>query len=333
MSDSTIRVVRFAETGDASVLKIFDEERPEPGPGELRIKVEAIGLNRAEVMFRNGAYIEQPTLPSKLGYEASGTVLAVGEGVKGFAVGDKVSSIPAFSQSQYGVYASEAIVPEHALTHLPENLSFQQGAALWMQYLTAFGALVDVGQLRRDQSVLITAASSSVGIATIQLAKHIGAKIIATTRGASKVDELSQLGADYVIQTDNENLVEKVQEYTAGKGADLIFDPIAGPILDDLAQAAAAGGTIIEYGALASDHTPFPLFPVLAKQLTVQGYTLFQITQNPDALARGVDFIKGALASNSFSPVLDKTFKLDEIRDAHRYMESNQQIGKIIVTV
>ena len=333
MNNEKIKVVRISEIGGASALKIVEEDRPAVGPNEVRIKVKAIGLNRAEIMFRNGAYLEAPEIPAKLGYEASGVVESIGEGVEAFKVGDVVSSIPAFSMNQYGVYAQEAVVPAAALTHYPTNLSFQQGAALWMQYLTAYGAFVEVGKLQAKQSVLITAASSSVGIAAIQMAKYIGANVIVTTRGQSKAEQLLDFGADHVIQTNTQNIVEKVKEYTNGQGANLIFDPIAGPMLNELAEAAAQGGRIIEYGALDSEPTPYPLFAALSKALIIEGYTLFQITTQPEALQRGLKFIQTALESERISPVIDKEFTFEDIQEAHRYMESNQQVGKIVVNV
>jgi NADPH:quinone reductase-like Zn-dependent oxidoreductase len=166
------RIVRFHEVGQADVLKLEELPLVEPQEGELRIKVEAIGLNRAEVMFRNGQYLESPELPSKLGYEAAGIVDAVGPGVEGFQIGDRVSSIPAFSMSQYGVYGEAAILPVSAVAHYPDNLSAAEGAAIWMQYLTAYGALIHYGKMKKDDVVLVTAASSSVGLAAIQLAKQ-----------------------------------------------------------------------------------------------------------------------------------------------------------------
>jgi NADPH:quinone reductase len=150
--------------------------------GEVRLRVDALGLNRAEVMFRQGRYIEQPDLPSVLGYEASGVVEAVGEGVVKPQVGERVSTVPSFSMRRYGVYGETAVVPAYAAVRYPPNLSPVEGAAIWMQYLTPYFALHDLGHLPAGQHVLITAVSSSVGIATIQLAKAMGAIAIATTR-------------------------------------------------------------------------------------------------------------------------------------------------------
>ena len=327
------KIVRFHETGGADVLKIEDLPLTEPGEGEVRLKVEAFGLNRAEVMFRQGQYLETPELPSRLGYEAAGIVDAVGVGVSDIQIGDRVSTIPSFSMGQYGVYGESAIIPASAVACYPDTLSVIEGTAIWMQYLTAFGALVEYGQLKQEDSVLITAASSSVGLAAIQIAKSAGALAIATTRGADKKQFLLDAGANHVIVTDEENLAENVMTITSGRGANIIFDPVGGPLLESLADAAAPGATIFEYGALSTAPTTFPLFSALSKGLTVRGYTLFEIVKDPAKLARGKQYIYDGLQTGALRPIIDSTFPLDTIADAHRYMESNQQKGKIVVTI
>ncbi len=327
------KIVRFHETGSAEVLKLEDLPLSEPGEGEIRLKVEAIGLNRAEVMFRQGQYLESPQFPSRIGYEAAGIVDAVGLGVRGFRVGDRVSTIPSFSMGQYGVYGESAIVPATAVASYPDSLSPVEGTSIWMQYLTAFGALVEYGQIKKGDQVLITAASSSVGLAAIQITKAADALAIVTTRGENKKQQLLDAGADHVIVTDKENLVERVMAITTGHGTRIIFDPVAGPYLERLAEAAAPGGIIFEYGALSPEPTPFPLFPALGKGLSVRGYTLFEIVKDPEMLARGKQYIYEGLKSGTLKPLIDRTFPLDAIIEAHRHMESNQQIGKIVVRV
>lgn len=327
------KIVRFHETGGADVLKIEDLPLTEPGEGEVRLKVEAIGLNRAEVMFRQGQYLETPKLPSRLGYEAAGIVDAVGVGVSDIQIGDRVSTIPSFSIGQYGVYGESAIVPAYAVARYPDTLSVIEGTAIWMQYLTAFGALVEYGHLKKEDSVLITAASSSVGLAAIQITKSAGALAIATTRGADKKQFLLDAGANHVIVTDEEDLAKSVMTITSGHGANIIFDPVGGPLLESLADAAAPGAMIFEYGALSTAPTTFPLFSALAKGLTVRGYTIFEIVKDPGKLARGKQYIYDGLQTGALKPIIDSTFPLDAIADAHRYMESNQQKGKIVVTI
>jgi len=327
------KIVRFHKTGGPEVLQFDDLPLSEPGPGEVRIKVEALGLNRAEVQFRLGLYLERPHLPARLGYEAAGIVDAVGPDVQGFAIGDRVSTIPGFSQNKYGVYGESAVVPAAVTAHYPANLSAAEAAAIWMQYLTAYGALVELGRLGRGEPVIVTAASSSVGLAAIQIAKHIGAVAIATTRGESKKETLLQAGADHVIVTDQENVGRRTKEITDGKGVRVIFDAVGGPFVDKLAQAAAPGGMIIIYGLLSMESTSFPLGQALAKGLSLRGYTLFEITGFPDRLARAKQFVLEGLQSGDFKPKIARTFAFDQIAEAHRYMESNQQVGKIVVTV
>ncbi len=327
------KIVRFHETGTADVLKLEDLPLTEPGEGEVRLEVESIGLNRADVLFRQGRYLQTPDPPSRLGYEAAGTIDAVGPGVSGVEIGDRVSTIPSFQMGKHGVYGESAIVPSYAVASYPDNLSPVEGASIWMQYLTAFGALVEYGRIEKDDAVLITAASSSVGLAAIQVTKTAGALAIVTTRSAEKKKFLLEAGADHVIVTNEEDLVERVMAITSGNGARIVFDPVAGPLLDKLAEATAQAGVIFEYGALSPEPTPFPLWPAIAKGLIVRGYTLFEIVQDAEKLSRGKRYVREGLESGALKPIIDRTFPLDAIADAHRYMESNRQQGKIVVTV
>ena len=332
-STKTAKIVRFHRLGGPEVLQLDDVPLPEPAAGEVRLRVKAIGLNRAETMFREGRYLVQPVLPSKLGYEASGIVEAVGPGVDSSWIGKTASVVPAFAADAYGVYGEVAIVPAFALAEYPAKLSYEEGTSIWMQYLTSYGALVMHGKIAKGDFVLITAASSSVGIASIEIAKAEGAISIATTRTSKKKAELVAAGADHVIVTDEEDLAARVKSITEGKGARIIFDPIAGKGLVSLAEAASFGATIFEYGALASEPTPFPLFAALRNSLAIRGYTLFEVVSNPAVFTQAKKYVFDHLAAGDFKPRIDKTFPLAQIVEAHRYMESNQQIGKIVVTV
>jgi len=327
------RVVRFHEIGGPEVLRIEEIDVPPPGQGEVQIKIHALGLNRAESMFRNGQYLEEPKFPSRIGYEAAGTVEAIGPGVQGFKVGDAVSTIPSFSMNAYGLYGDLANAPAYAVTHHPASLSWVEAAAVWMQYLTAYGALIDIAGLKSGDSVVIPAASSSVGLAAIQIANKVGATPIALTRGASKRQAILDAGADHLVVTDEQDLVKEILEFTGGKGARVVFDPVGGPTVAKLTQATARLGTIFLYGALSTEPTPLPLFDVLAKWITIRGYVLMEITGDPERLERGKRFVNEGLAEGSLKPIIAKTFPLDQIVEAHRYMESNQQFGKIVVTV
>ncbi|GAA1284932.1 NADPH:quinone reductase [Planotetraspora silvatica] len=326
------RLVQFDRLGGPEVLTLRDVEVGAPGAGEVRIRVDAIGLNRAEIMYREGVYFDRPVFPSKLGYEAAGVVEAVGEGVGGLAEGDPVAVVPSFLQSEYGTYGDHVIVPAAAVVPRPADVDPVQAAAVWMAYITAYGPLVESGQVRPGDHVLITAASSSVGLAAIQIARHIGAIPIATTRGIGKKQCLLDAGAAHVIATDAEDLPARVKEITGGEGVRLAFDPIAGPGVETIAQGIAPGGSLVVYGALDPRLTPLPnahAYP----ELTSSTYNMHAITTNPERLRRAVAFVNAGLASGSFTPVIDRTFDLADIAAAHHYVEANGQVGKIVVTV
>jgi NADPH:quinone reductase-like Zn-dependent oxidoreductase len=326
------KIVRFHQLGGPEVLRFEEEASRQPGKGEVRLRVQAVGLNRAESLFMHGHYVEQPKLPAGLGYEAAGVVEAVGPDVDKSWLGKTVSTIPSFSMNAYTMLGEEAIAPATALGEYPAKLSPAEGAAIWMQYLTAYGALVTIAHIAKGDFVLIPAASSSVGIAAIELARAEGAVSIATTRKTNKKAELLSLGANHVIATEEEDVVARVQEITGGKGARVIFDPVAGPFVEKLAEAAAYGGVIIEYGALSMQPTPFPVFPALTKALTLRGYMLMEVTLNPEKLAVAKKYVYDRLTDGRFRPKIAKTFPFSQAADAYRYLESNAQVGKVVIT-
>lgn len=328
------RMVRFHQAGGPEVLQIDDVVVPPPGKGEVRIKVQAIGLNRAEAMFRAGQYLEAASFPATNGYEASGVVEALGEGVSGLKVGDRVSSIPAFSLTQYGSYGELVNMPAHAVSTYPAKLSPVQGAAIWMNYITAWCGLIALGGLQKGQAVLVTAASSSVGLAALQIAKSQGALAIAATRKADKKARLLAAGADHVVVTETDDLPASVMSATGNAGAHIIFDPVSGPFVETLAQAAAPGGKLFIYGLLDPRPTPYPLYAAFQKQLWMRAFALFEFTTQPAQLAKAKDFVLSGLESGALRPVIDeRKFTMAEMVQAHRYLESNSQFGKIVVTV
>lgn len=327
------RIVRFHETGGPEVLALEDVELAAPGPGEVLIDVAAIGLNRAEAMFRAGQYLEAPKLPARLGYEAAGRVAAFGTDVTNLTIRQRVASVPGFSMNRYFAYGQQALVPAWAVVPTPDNLSDVEAAAVWMQYLTAWGALIEIAKLAAGESVLITAASSSVGLAAIQIAKSIGATPIALTRTSRKAEALLSAGAAHVVATEEQDLIAEVRRVTGDTPPRVVFDPVGGPTVEKLCACLARGGILFQYGALSREPTPLPLFTLLGMGLTIRGYTLFEFTQHPGAaLQRGIRFVLDGLSGGKLKPIIAKTFPLEQIVDAHRFMESNEQLGKIVVT-
>jgi NADPH:quinone reductase-like Zn-dependent oxidoreductase len=327
------KIVRFHQIGGPENLKLEDAPSAQPGKGEVKLRVQAAGLNRAEAMYFRGFYFEQPQLPSRIGYEVAGVVDAVGEGVDKSWVGKRVATVPGFSQNRYGTLGEEAIVPANVLGEYPAKLSAAEGAAIWMQYLTAYGALVTAGGVKAGDFVSIPAASSSVGLAAIQIVKAEGATAIAATRSSKKRGELLALGADHVIATGEEDYVARVKQITGSKGVRLTFDPVAGSFVEKLAEASANGGIIFIYGLLSGEPTPFPLRAALTHALSLRGYYLGEVTADPAVLEKAKKYVVDRLADGRFVPKIAKTFPLAQTVEAYQYLESNQQVGKVVITV
>ncbi len=327
------RVVRFHRTGDAQVLQIDEVDVSAPKAGEVQIRVKALGINRAEIMYRTGQYVIEPRFPAILGYEAAGLVEALGPDVAGFNIGDAVSVVPAFSFADYGMYGELVNVPVHALVKHPGNLSFEEAAASWMMFITAYGALIDIGNLQGGETVLIRAASSSVGLAAIQIANMVGAVPVALTRTSQKRQALLDAGAAHVIATEEQDLNNEVMSITDGKGARMAFDPVGGAYAGQIFKVLGMQGIFFQYGALDAEDIPVPVMDVLGKHLTLRGYELFEITGNPEKLEQAKSFVNAGLASGKLHPVIDRTFAFEEIAKAHRHMEANAQVGKIVVTL
>ena len=327
------KVIRFHKLGGPENLQLEEVTLRNPGDGEVKLRVQAVGLNRAEDAFMRGLYRETPELPSQIGYEAAGVVEAVGPGVDSSWVGKRIATVPGFSMSKNGVLGEEAIVPANVLGEYPAKLSPLEGAAIWMQYLTAHGGLITYGGLKRGDYVVIPAASSSVGLAAIQIVNAEGGIPIAATRKSNKRAELLALGAAHVIATEEEDLAKRVNEITGGNGARLIFDPVGGPFLEKLVQAASYHGIIFAYGLLSMQPTPLPLREALWKGLTVRGYSLMEIRREPELLKASMKYVFDRLADGRFHPKIAKTFPLAQSVEAYQYLESNQQVGKVVITV
>ena len=337
------RIVRFARHGGPEVLEVRDEPLEEPGEGEVRLKIEAIGLNRAEIMLRNGAYVSHPTFPSRIGIEASGVIDAVGPGVSGFSIGERAGAVPFNSWDQwgnwtsdsvnrYGLYGESAVVPAFCVARNPDGISAAEAGAIWCQYGTAWGGLVDHAGVSSDDIVLVTAASSSAALAGLQIAKNAGAMVIAATRQSNKADFLLGAGADHVVATEEEDLETRVKEITGGQGFTIAYDPVGGAFIGDLVAAAQPYGLIVNYGNLRTEAIDIPVLPMLAKRLFFKFHSLYDTMRLPGKRAACFAFVHDEVASGALKPIIDRTFPLEQIADAHRYMETNVQRGKIVVT-
>ncbi|MEM7550315.1 MAG: zinc-dependent alcohol dehydrogenase family protein [Bacteroidota bacterium] len=329
------KFVEFHQTGGPEVLQIVEKEPSTPGDNELLVKIKAAGLNQAELLYFMGHYVFQPKFPSKVGLEASGIVANKGKNVTDFELGDEVCLTPNIMHYEYGYLGEYALVPGEAIIKKPKSLSFDEAASFWMTYATSYTGLVLKGGLNKgaDQTVVISAASSAVGIAAIQMAKNFGARVIATSRTFEKKDFLESQGADFVIATEEENFVEKVNEFTEGEGFQIAFDPIGGTFWNELADAAGQEARIIVYGALSLDfESPFPTLLTFVKGLSFIGFHLvFHLLQHPNRFEKVKKHLLEGLEQRIYKPVIDRSFTLEEMQNAYEYMMSGKQKGKILV--
>jgi NADPH:quinone reductase-like Zn-dependent oxidoreductase len=327
------RTIKFAKAGGPEVLEFVEVQVPAPDPREVRIEVKAIGINRAESMWRNDKYVESPIFPAGLGYECAGVVDAVGKDVTDFAVGDTVSTIPAFSLNRYSTYGEVILAPDHAVVKHPKSLSFVEAASVWMMFITAYGALIFDARVKAGDFVIIPAASGSVGLAAIQLANYAGATPIALTRTSEKKQRLLEAGAPHVVATQEQDMVAEVMRITNGNGARVAFDPVGGPDFPKLIAALTYQGIAYVYGALSADATPIPVLEMIRKMPMVKGYSIRLVAGDEARRKVAVEYVTKGLASGALKPVIDRVFKFHEMVEVHRYLENSGQFGKIVVTL
>lgn len=323
-------VIQFHKTGELDVLNIENITMKDPVKDEVLFKVDAFALNRADILHYQGFHTTLPQFPSRIGSEATGEVIKVGENVTDFKVGDRVTSIP-FNTAKYGVQGEYAVVPQNYLSKAPKNLTVEEACSFWMQYSTAYFALFHVGNVKKEDKVFVPAVSSSAGFGCYQLAKDAGADVIGSTRTNSKKDELKQLGLDKLIITNEEPVEQRLMELSDGQGVSFVYDPIAGKFCDEYLDALSRGAVVIIYGLLDPNPTLFPLVPLIRKKAIMDAYSQFNHVEDLDKLNECKSYILDRVEKGTLKPLVNKVFDFKDFRKAYEYMLSNQQIGKIVV--
>ncbi|UPG85800.1 NAD(P)H-quinone oxidoreductase [Luteibacter aegosomatis] len=324
-----MKAIDFNAFGDADVLTLVDAPDPVPRGTDLLVKVHAAGVNRADLLLRTGHYGRPDFGDSRLiGLEMAGEVVATGEDVKGFKVGDRVMGI-----TGGGAYAELARIDYRMAMPVPESLDYVHAAAIPEVFVTAHEALIHLGRLQASDSVLIHAAAGGVGSAAVQLARATGARIFATTRGR-KAGHVRDLEADIVIDYENEDFAQVVEKATDGAGVNVIVDFIGATYFARNVRSLAYGGRLVQVGLLAGGkEATIDLERVLYRHLQILG-TVMKSREQPvkhGMVARFRDAWLERFASGDLVPVIDSVFPLSDAAGAHRRMETNESVGKIIL--
>jgi len=322
--------IAIAAPGGPEVLVPEVRPRPSPQPGEILVKVAAAGVNRPDVMQRQGLYPPPPGAPDIPGLELAGTVAALGAGATRFKVGDAVCAlVPG------GGYAEYAVVHETNALSLPAPLSMVEAAAVPETFFTVWHNVFERGALKRGETVLIHGGSSGIGTTAIQLAKAFGATVIITAGSAVKCQRCIALGADYAVNYRTEDFVAAAKAATGGKGVELVLDMVGGDYIERNYEAAAVEGRIVQIAFQGSPRATVDFRRIMLKRLTHTGSTLrSRPVAEKAAFALALEReVWPLIAAGKVKPVIDRTFPLAQAAAAHALMESSSHIGKIVLTI
>jgi NADPH:quinone reductase len=325
---TVMRQIEIEKPGGPEVLKIATAAVPQPQEGEVLIKVEAAGVNRADVSQRMGRYPLRPGMPPVLGLEAAGTVAALGPGASRWKSGDAVCAL-----LTGGGYAECAVAPAVQCLPIPEGLSMQEAASLPETFFTVWLDVFDLGALRKGETLLVHGGSSGIGVTAIQLAHAFGSPVFVTAGSERKCAACRDLGASAAINYRMEDFEESVRRLTAGRGVDVILDMVGGSYTMRNLRSLAPGGRLVFINYMESKTAEIDIALVLGRQLTITGSGLRpQTVERKAAIARQLEErVWPLFAGRRIKPVIDSIYRLEDAAEAHRRMESSEHIGKIVL--
>ncbi|HEX5871792.1 MAG TPA: NAD(P)H-quinone oxidoreductase, partial [Longimicrobium sp.] len=316
--------------GGPEVLQMAERPLPEPGPGEIRVRVHASALNRADLLQRRGLYPAPPGAPADIpGLEYAGEVDAVGEGAGLWAVGNRVMGIVGG-----GGHAEYVVVHEREGIRVPQNLSWEEAASIPEVFLTAYDALFRQLDLTMGERLLILAVGSGVGTAALQLAGAAGATVIGTSRTADKLKRATEMGLEVGVDTSKEDLAEAVNQATYGSGVHAVLDLVGGKLLEASLRVVALRGRVVVVGTTGGSKVEVDLGLLLRRRIHLFG-TVLRSRPLEEKIALAREFSNAVLpliSSGRIKPVIDSVFPFDAIRTAHERMEENASFGKIVLT-
>jgi putative PIG3 family NAD(P)H quinone oxidoreductase len=326
-----MKAIITEKPGDRNQLKIGERPQPAFGDDELLVGIRAAGVNRADILQRQGLYPPPKGGSPVLGLEMAGEIVSAGKNCENWKPGDRV-----FSLLSGGGYAQYAVIHQDMAMPIPGNLSFEEAAAIPEAFLTAYQAIVWLGQLQPDESILIHAGASGVGTAAIQIAREIGALIFITAGSDHKTNFCQELGADYAINYRKEPFSEIIRRDTSGQGVNLIIDFIGEPYWEANLDSISMDGRLVVLATMGGSRVPeFDMKQLMRKRATIIGSTLRNRSLNYKIKLTDhfSDFALPRLKDGSLNPVIDKIFPWEEVAEAHRFMEENRNTGKIILKI
>ena len=325
-----MRAIRIDEPGDEDVMHVGEVPAPAISPGDLRLRVVAAGVNRADLLQRQGLYPPPPGASEILGLECAGEVVEVGAAVSGWSPGDRAMALLAG-----GGYAEEVVVDAGSALRVPEVLCFEQAAALPEVFLTVFLNVFQLGALPEGGAALVHGGGSGIGTAAIQLVRAAGGTIVVTAGSEEKCARCRELGAQVAVNYREGDFVAAVQEASGGLGVDVVLDSIGAPYLERNLRALAVGGRLVIIGLMGGAKAELPMGSLLARRLQVIGSTLRArpVTEKA-ALVSAFQARFGALVEKGeLRPVVDRVLPLAQAADAHRAMKASEHFGKIVLRV
>lgn len=337
------RMIRFHRFGGADVLQCEEVPTPQPGAGEVLVRVEAIGVSWEDVLWRQNLASEQANLPAGIGSEMAGEVESVGEGVLDLEIGAKVASFKAHTPNRYPAYGDHVLMPREALTRYPASNEFTaaEAAIHYTPQLSAYFALANLARLKSGQTVLVTEAARCMGGAMVQMAKALGAHVVAATRNADPHDMLRKLGADKVVLTEEQDLSLAVGNFTHTKGVEVVVDGCGGHQMAMLGDVTAPCGKLILYGLDGGNEAAFPAWTAFRKHLQFHRFSLLDFTGHAElgikaddaAVKTALDEINRMTAKGLLPPIIDRSFTFDEFVEAHHHIEAFPSLGRVVIRI
>jgi len=322
-----VKALVCREFGPIENLTVEEIDTPRPGPGQVLVEVKASSLNFPDALMVQGLYQVKPPLPFSPGHEIAGVVSKVGEGVAGIAAGDAVIGTPGV-----GGFAEQCLVAKERLTPLPAGMDFATASAFLLTYCTTLHALEDCGRMRSGESLLVLGAAGGVGTAAIEIGKALGARVIAAASSAEKLALCRDLGADEAIDYLREDLRKRALELTGGKGVDVVYDPVGGPLTEAALRASAWGGRLLVIGFASGEIPAIRLNLALLKERSIVGVYWGEWTrQDPAGQKRNVERLAELFAAGKVKPVVSERIRLAEVPAALVRMQKRQVKGKIVV--